>query len=267
MEIIDNLEVGKRWNNYRLANTRFPKVRKKELLTQLKLTSPKKGETIAEVGTGNGYLTFVLANKVGNKGRIITYDYQKSNLNFVNNHNKKGLPITTIHQNLNYDFEISSETVDKRSSIATLHHYDDRSKGTGTKGRERAIKEFYRILKKGGKLVIGDVAHETPTQKYFDSIDNPIDCSPNGHPHDFLYKGLAIKLCKKAGFKKIKFKIEKVPWEFESEKQAGEFLHTIHNSKCSPKKSLDNAKRTLKFWKENNKFYLEWELFYLTAEK
>src|SRR3989344_6727516 len=121
MKTKNNLSVGGRWENYRVANTRFPRVRAKELLKQLELTAPKKGETIAEVGTGNGYLTFALAKKVGKIGRIITYDYQKSNLDFVNNHNKEGLPITTIHQNVDYDFELSNESVDKVSSIATLH--------------------------------------------------------------------------------------------------------------------------------------------------
>src|SRR3989338_2268498 len=259
--------MGERWENYRVANSKFPKVRIRELTRQLELTNPQNGETIAEVGTGNGYLTFALACKVGKNGRIITYDYQKSNLDFVNNHNKNGLPITTIHQNIDYDFELSNESVDKVSSIATLHHYDDRSNETGTNGREKAIKEFYRILKKEGKLIIGDVAQGTPSQRHFDSIDNPIDCAPLGHPHDFLTERLARELCSKAGFRNVKFKIEKVPWEFESEKQAQQFLHTIHNAKCSPQESFEHAKKTLKWWKEGNKFYLGWELFYLMAEK
>lgn len=260
-------EVMERWENYRLANTKFPRVRAKELTRQLELTNPQKGETIAEVGTGNGYLTFALAHKVGKNGRIFTYDYQKSNIDFVNEHNKKNLPITTIHQATDYDFELVNESVDKISSIATLHHYDNRSNGTGTKGREKAIKEFYRILKKGGKLIIGDVAHSTPSQRHFDSIDNPTDCAPSGHPHDFLTEKLARKLCEKAGFKKIQWNIEQVPWEFESEEQAQQFLHTIHNAKCSPEESFEHAKKDLRWWKKGNLFYLEWELFYLTAEK
>lgn len=260
-------EIMERWENYRLANTKFPRVRAKELARQLELTNPQKGETIAEVGTGNGYLTFALAHKVGKNGRIFTYDYQKSNIDFVNEHNKKRLPITTIHQATDYDFELANESVDKISSIATLHHYDNRSTGTGTKGREKAIREFYRILKKGGKLIIGDVAHGTASQRHFDSIDNPIDCAPSGHPHDFLTEKLARELCENAGFNNIKWNIEQVPWEFESEEQAQRFLHTIHNAKCSPKESFEHAKKKLRWWKEDNKFYLEWELFYLTADK
>ncbi len=259
--------IGKRWENYRLANSRFPSVRSLELAKQLELTNAKKGETIVEVGTGNGYLTFALAYKVGKNGRIITYDYQKSNIDFVNENNKERLPITTINQTLDYDFELADGSVDKVSTIATLHHYDDRSKGTGIGGREKAIKEFYRILKKGGKLIIGDVAHDTTSQRYFDSIDVPKYCSPLGHPHDFLIKEQVILFCKKAGFKNIHFVIENVPWQFENDKEAQEFLRTIHNSKCTPKESLEHAKKTRKYWTENGKFYLEWQLFYLTAEK
>ena len=259
--------IGERWENYRLANNRFPQVRALELAEQLKLTSPQKEETIVEVGTGNGYLTFALAKKVGKTGRIITYDYQKSNIDFVNEHNKEGLPITTIHQTLDYNFELVDGSVDKISTMATLHHYDDRLKGTGTQGKEKAFREFYIILKKGGKLIIGDVAQNTSSQRYFDSIDNPKYCYPLGHPHDFLIKEQVILFCKKAGFKNIHFVIENVPWQFENDKEAQEFLRTIHNSKCTPKESLEHAKKTRKYWTENGKFYLEWQLFYLTAEK
>ncbi|MEK6888894.1 MAG: methyltransferase domain-containing protein [Nanoarchaeota archaeon] len=259
--------IGERWENYRLANTKFPKVRIRELTKQLELTNPQKEETIVEVGTGNGFLTFALAEKVGKTGRIITYDYQKSNLDFVNKQNKNGLPITTIHQNLDYDFELSDESVDKVSTIATLHHYDDRVKNTGISGRQKAIKEFYRILKKGGRLVIGDIADKTSVQRHFDSIDNPLDCAPSGHPHDFLSEDIVRKICFDVGFKNIKFEIIDVPWEFDNKKQAEEFLHTVHNSKRSFSKSFEKARKKLRWWKKGNKFYLEWQLFYLTAEK
>jgi len=267
MERQTNQNEEERWENYRLANSRFPHVRQIELMKQLELTNPQIGETIAEVGTGNGYLTFELAKSVGKSGRIITHDYQKSNLDFVERMNQNRFPITTIHQSLDYKLEISDESIDRVSSIATLHHYDDRLNNTGTTGRQRVLNEFYRALKDGGTLIIGDVAHGTAPQRYFDAIDNPKYCNPRGHPHDFLDENLARKLCEDAGFEAITFEIKRVPWVFDDEEQAKNYLHTIHNAKCTPEESLEIAKKCLPYTQVGRRNQIEWELFYLTAKK
>ncbi len=260
-----------RWENYRLANSRFPKVRQAELSRQLELTNPQQGETIVEVGTGNGYLTFELAKAVGKSGKIITFDYQKPNIDFVEEANQGKFPIQTIHQTLDYNLSIPEGSIDKVSTIATLHHYDDRSKHTGANGRQRIINEFYRVIKKGGQLVIADIADKTPNQEYFDNVlDNhasPGYCHPRGHPHDFLDEKLARELCEKAGFKDIEFRIEQVPLMFENEEQAKTFWHTVHNAKCSPDESLDIVKKHLPNWNKNGGFYVGWHTLYLTARK
>lgn len=256
-----------RWEKYRLANSKFPQVRQIELQELLKLTNPIIGEHILEIGTGNGYLTFELAKAVGNQGEIITFDYQKSNLDFVERKNQGRYPITTIHQDLDYNFDIPKESVSKVSSIATLHHYDDRSLNTGTTGRKKALQEFHRVLKQGGEISIADVAQGTVSQKYFDAIDDPKHCSPRGHPHDFLDEGLARKLCEEVGFSDIEFEVKIVPWVFESEEQAKEFIHTVHNAKCSPEESLKVAKQYLPFEEVDGKVRIAWELFYLKAKK
>ena len=200
MEKIQNQtsNENERWENYRLANSRFPKVRQAELSRQLELTNPQQGETIVEVGTGNGYLTFELAKAVGKNGKIITFDYQKPNIDFVEQANQGKFPIQTVHQTLDYNLSLTDESIDKVSTIATLHHYDDRSKRTVTSGRQRIINEFYRVLKKGGRLVIADIADKTPNQEYFDGVldnsNSPGYCRPRGHPHDFLDEKLAREL-------------------------------------------------------------------------
>lgn len=257
-----------RWNNYRKANDKFPEVRSEELNLMLKKVNPKNGEIIVEAGTGNGYLTFPIAKKVGKTGAVITYDIIKENLEEVRELNSKfRLPIQVRNQKSSYDFQENNESVDKVISIASFHHYDDRSKKTGFSGRLKALKEFNRILKNNGTLIIGDVGRNTVSAKYFNAIDDPRYCYPNGHPHDFLDKAEIEMLCNKSGFFIDDYEVIHVPWTFDSEEQAKEFLHTIHNAKCSPEESLGHAKKYLKFWKKAGKFYLDWELFYLVAKK
>ncbi len=61
-------EIIKRWENYRKANSDKPHARENELAKIFTLINPQKGEKIWEVGTGNGYLTFPIAEAVGNMG-------------------------------------------------------------------------------------------------------------------------------------------------------------------------------------------------------
>jgi len=257
-----------RWNNYRKANDKFPEVRRKELKLMLEKVNPMPKEIIVEAGTGNGYLTFPIAKKVGEDGKIITYDIIKENLDEVRelNNNLK-LPIETKTQEESYDFKEDDKSVDKVISIASFHHYDDRPKKVGFSGRLKALKEFNRILRRDGKLIIGDVGKGMVSAKYFDAIDEPKYCYPNGHPHDFSDKKEIDELCDKSGFIIDSYDVVHVPWTFDSQDQAREFLHTIHNAKCSPEESLEHAKKYLKFWGKDDVYYLDWELFYLVARK
>lgn len=256
-----------RWNNYRKANDDFPEVRTKELQLMLTKVNPQEGETIVECWTGNGYLTFPIALKVGN-GKLITYDITTENLEAVRELNKKfHLPIEIKQQETSYDFEEQDSSVDKVISIASFHHYDNKSEKTGFFWRLKALKEFNRILNKNWELIIGDVGKNTVSHKYFDAIDNPEYCFPNGHPHEFLSKEEIYDLCSEAGFEILSYEVVHVPWTFNSEDQAMTFLHTIHNARCSPEQSFKHAKKYLRFRKEHDLYYLDWELFYLVAKK
>lgn len=261
----------KRWEKFRIANSKFPHVRRIEFTKQLEKTSPQNGEIILEIGTGSGYLTFELAGKVGKSGKIITYDYHKQNLDFVNRVNRERFPIVTVHQSSDYSIKLPDESIDKVSTIASLHHYDNRSRNSGIRGRQKIIGELYRVLRKGGKLIISDIADGTPPQRYFDeAIDNPecpAYCHPHGHPHDFLNEKIIKDLCKKAGFDVVSFAIESTPWLFDNEQQAKAFLHTLHNARCSHDESLNVAKKYLSYAEINGKFRLGWQLFYLVAYK
>ena len=116
------------------------------------------------------------------------------------------------------------------------------------------------------RYIQGRIVAQIPILSTY-AIDNPIHCYPSGHPHDFPDEEKIVALCKEIGFKNIKFKVEQVPWQFENEKKAALFLNKLHNAKCSPEESLNIAKKYLSHWHEKGIFYLEWQLFYLTAEK
>ncbi|MDO8664028.1 MAG: class I SAM-dependent methyltransferase [Candidatus Liptonbacteria bacterium] len=264
-------EISKRWENYRKANSDKPSARENELAKIFALINPKEGQRIWEVGTGNGYLTFPLAEAVVGAGQIITTDVDVGNIEDVIKKNKRrGARIDAIllspENPLLYDRKYR-DYFDIVATIATLHHLDNRKDRTGESGRKKALKYFYKNLKKGGKLVMADVLHGTISQKYFDAIDNPEHCYPLGHPHDFFTKKELIDALAGAGFKEIKVKIAYVPWKFSSVKEAKKFVYTIHNAKCTEEESFAVSKKYLGFKKIAGHYELGWELFFLTATK
>ncbi len=256
-----------RWENYRRANTDRPEARERELRHLFSLLNPITGEEIWEAGTGNGYLTFPLAEAVGSMGRIYTTDVMEGNIADVVSRNRAlALPIEAML------VEGATPTPPRTSfdavtSIATLHHYDNRKENTGEKGRRAAFKAFYEALRPGGRLVVSDVLDSTITQKYFDAIDNPRYCSPHGHPHNFFNKETLADAAREAGFTDIAVTVERVPWQFASPEEAQKFVHTIHNAQCSPEESFALAEKILGFEDKNTHHELGWELFYLTASK
>lgn len=258
-------QLLQRWESYRRANTEKPEARERELRHLFTLLNPKEGETIWEVGTGNGYLTFPLAEAVG-AGKVYTTDVMRENIEDVVRRNHKGLPIEAVHLPPG-PLTPLMDSFDAVTSIATLHHFDNRAEGTGERGRRQALKAFYEALRRGGRLVVGDVLHGTITQRYFDAIDDPRFCAPHGHPHDFFTVEALEQAAKDAGFKDISITVESVPWQFATPEEAAHFVHTIHNAQCSAEESLALAKEVLGFETKNTHHELGWALFYLTAKK
>lgn len=261
-------QVLKRWESYRRANSDRPEARERELRHLFTLLSPVQGERIWEAGTGNGYLTFPLAEAVGAAGRVLTTDVMESNIADVRERNtKRSLPIEALLLADWLPAQPFGGAFDAVTSIATLHHYDNRKEGTGERGRRAALKAFYDALRPGGRLVVSDILHGTITQKYFDAIDDPRLCSPHGHPHDFFTENALADATEEAGFKEIAITVEFVPWRFSSPLEAQHFVYTIHNAQCAPEESFALAQKILGFENKNSHHELGWELFYLTAKK
>ena len=258
-----------RWHSYRSANARFPRAREREIAEMVRQVGAREGETIAEVGSGHGALTFALAAEVGASGRVYTYDVSRDNLVAVMLANERGSPIVPVA------IEARPEgprfpnpgLVDAVATIATFHHFDDRSAATGVRGRTAAIAAFHRLLRPGGRLVIGDVGAGTAPARYFDAIDDPRYCSPNGHPHDFFTGEELAAICVEAGFVDVRHEVRCVPWAFASADEAVEFLAVMHNAQCPLDEVREITMRHLRTTPSGEGVLLEWELLFLEARR
>jgi ubiquinone/menaquinone biosynthesis C-methylase UbiE len=107
-----------------------------------------EGMTFLDVGCTLGFYSFVASSIVGEKGRVYALDINPALIDYVANRTRKeGIknikPIVTNAENT----RLLQESVDMVFLHLVLHDI---------KNKHEALQEFYRVLKKGGKLVIDE---------------------------------------------------------------------------------------------------------------
>lgn len=270
-----------RWKKFRQASSTHSEVRKCELKRTLELIAANPGDSVLEVGTGGCYLTFPISRQVQEKGHLVTADVNRIGLEeFLNKKRiledvfRTKLPIEPyLFSDAHFESRKFPESYNSKfdivASLATFHHFDCRAMDikSGITGRTNALKEFFTMLKPGGRLIIADVGHGSSAQQYFDAIDNPRHFYPLGHAHDFFTPNEFRFHLEKIGFSVKHLAIEEVPWVFESKEHCMEFLCQMHNAKCPPEEVFDIATRILGFESRPGYFALNWQLMFLEATK
>ncbi len=116
----------------------------------IKFADLKEGETVLDLGSGAGIDAFLSANKVSKSGKVIGIDMTDEMLdkartnacngNYTNVEFRKG----DIEKNI----PVNDDTVDAVISNCVINLTSDKTS---------AFKEVYRILRKGGRMVISDL--------------------------------------------------------------------------------------------------------------
>ncbi len=154
----------------------------------IKFAELQEGETVLDLGSGAGIDVFLSANKVSKSGKVIGIDMTDEMLdkarknavdgNYTNVEFRKG----DIEKNIPVD----NGTVDAVISNCVINLTTDKTS---------AFKEVYRILKKGGRMVISDLV--TDQELDHDQVDTEQWCSCID---DALTQEHYIESIKKAGF-------------------------------------------------------------------
>ncbi|MDY5910685.1 MAG: class I SAM-dependent methyltransferase [Inconstantimicrobium porci] len=134
-------EIAPKWNGIRKSYF------KNELSEMIVKRISIENKTIADLGCGTGFITMKIAQY--NPHAVFAVDQSLNMLQEVRKESlKRGIAnIFPIRSNLD-NLDIFDDTVDYITINMALHHVKDAKK---------CIDEMYRILKPGGKVVIGDV--------------------------------------------------------------------------------------------------------------
>ena len=161
------------------------------------LASLREGETVLDLGSGAGFDSFLAANKVGKKGKVIGVDMTPEMLEKARLNAKKG-----GYDNVEFrlgeieNLPAADNSVDVVISNCVINLAPDKGK---------VFREAFRVLKPGGRLMVSDMVllKELP-----DSIKNSIQAYI-GCLSGAMMKDDYLEAIKAAGFHEVDVHDEK----------------------------------------------------------
>ena len=156
------------------------------------LASLKEGETVLDLGSGAGFDSFLAAQKVGKRGRVIGVDMTPEMIARATDNARNG-----GYKNVEFrlgeieQLPVADANVDVIISNCVINLSPE---------KEKVFAEAYRVLKKGGRVLISDIVllKELP-QSIRDSIAAYIGCIAGA-----VLKDDYIGLMKAAGFRDVR---------------------------------------------------------------
>ncbi|MDA1304803.1 MAG: class I SAM-dependent methyltransferase [Nitrospirae bacterium] len=177
----------------------------------LQILLPQPGETILVVAAGGGYDAVGIQQSLHPaQARIICVEPSE----IFSAH----IPRTFEIYNSSFDcIPLASHSVDAVVNLAAMHHIDNRSV---------VLREWTRLLKPGGRLVIGDVEEDSTNAEFMNTVVN--EFTPGGHRGIFLVPGqLSNMLRDTAEWDEVEECRCDFFWEFTNEQEMLEFTQLI----------------------------------------
>ncbi len=114
------------------------------------MLAPQPGERILEIGPGTGYYTLDLAGWVGDRGTVEIFDLQREMLDHaMGRARERGLADVVVPtQGDATELPYEDASMDAAVLTAVLGEIPD---------REAAMAEIARVLRPGGRLVVGEL--------------------------------------------------------------------------------------------------------------
>jgi SAM-dependent methyltransferase len=233
-----------RAREYHLAMTTSPAARDTEFRAVVEPIAHAPNGLVCDIPSGGGYLPRYLPEGMGYVGVEPVDDFLNS-----------GPPAYDIVKARFEDVPLPSGSVDYVVSLAGLHHEERLAP---------VFAEIRRLLKRGGRAVIADVAVDTPPAGFLNGFvarHNPL-----GHDGRFLDHGTKPAL-ETSGIEIIGDEIVDVPWSFESFDEAATFCGNLFGIAGAGQEAvLDALAKEIGFAEEGGRIQLRWTLRRIVGE-
>eukprot|EP00903_Cladosiphon_okamuranus_P004039 g4037.t1 len=192
---------------YHEAMVRWPLARKNEfeaLVETARIGTPCP--VILDIPSGGGYL----ASYLPGGARLISID-SASNFLESGNHAGEHQVICAPHD----EVPLPDGAADVIVSLAGLHHIDD---------QEAVFAEWFRLLKPGGVLAIGDGKAGSSTARFLDGVVGRFNTM--GHSGNYL-RERHVGMLESVGFKVTEAEIKSYGWQFENRDEMLKYCRTL----------------------------------------
>lgn len=236
---------------YNQATALAPDARSRERDAIIRRLNLKPDMSICDIAAGGGYVAEGILKKLHPQtAKIICVE---PSANFA-----KAIPSTfeVICAPLD-DIPLADESVDAIVNLASLHHVEN---------RHEVYREWTRILKENGEIVIADVQAGTATGQFLNTIVDRH--TPGGHKGKFLETGELTESFDLLGYKNLNEDIEEVNWTFENIDQMTNFCHLLFGmTKANEEEVLNGINEFLNVTVAEDRVNLSWSLRYFYAQK
>ena len=169
----------------------------------IKFADLKEGETVLDLGSGAGIDAFLSANKVSKSGKVIGIDMTDEMLDKarINARNGNYTNVEFRKGDIEKNIPVNNDTIDAVISNCVINLTSDKTS---------AFKEVYRILKKGGRMVISDLVTDQELEQDQVNAEQWCSCIDGALTQEHY-----IESIKKAGFHDVSVLDQRVYMEGE----------------------------------------------------
>lgn len=240
---------NKRGEAYHNAMTRFPHVREEEFINALSLVSPCQGRLMLDAPSGGCYLC-TQYKQILKDVKIVNLEVSKEFARLC----PEDIPIVLADSLDSMPFK--SSCFDLFFSLAGVHHIRERG---------AFYLEAYRILKKGGTFLLGDVLERTPVSLFLNEFVN--NYNSMGHVGFFIDQQDIYKILD-AGFEIVFFGLKHYYWKFRCVEEMVEFCRLLFGmDRGKDSDIIKGLEEYVGFLEEDNCVKLNWHLFFIKAVK